>query len=189
MSYRFYFKRPFDLLFAMIAILALCPIMILIAFMIRIEDGKFVFFRQTRVGLNGRLFQVMKFRSMPVNTKNVPSAESSDLKITTIGKILRRTNLDELPQLFNILKGDMSLVGPRPAMDRQKELCELRDRLGVNKHKPGLTGLAQINSFDGMSDFEKANLDAQYCNNITFLGDIALILKTFNYLLRPPPVY
>ncbi|MEO5330765.1 MAG: sugar transferase [Magnetococcus sp. YQC-5] len=173
----------------MIAILALSPIMILIAFLIRIEDGHSVFFRQARVGLNGRLFQVIKFRSMPVNTKNVPSAEAGELKVTTIGKILRRTNLDELPQLFNILKGDMSVVGPRPALERQKDLYELRDKLGVTKHKPGLTGLAQIKSFDGMSDFEKARFDAIYCNNITFFGDMAIILRTFGYLLRPPPVY
>lgn len=187
--YRRYGKRLLDIFLSGIASLVLSPVMILVAVAILLEDGQPVLFRQRRVGHKGEPFTVLKFRSMPVNTGDIPSAQANTARITRIGAIIRRTNIDELPQLFNIFRGDMSIVGPRPALASQKELCELRERQGVLQCKPGLTGLAQINSYDGMPDTEKAAWDAQYCNHVTFLNDVRIILRTFLYLLKPPPVY
>ena len=103
--------------------------------------------------------------------------------------MIRRTNLDELPQLFNILKGDMSIVGPRPPIPSQQELTELRKANGAIACRPGLTGLAQVSSFDGMTVPQKAAFDGEYAKRISFVGDITIILRTFVYLLKPPPVY
>jgi len=187
--YHRYGKRLLDIFLSGFALLLLCPVMLLVALAILIEDGKPVLFRQQRVGHRGAPFTVLKFRSMPVNTGDVPSAQAKSIRITRVGAIIRRTNIDELPQFLNIFRGDMSIVGPRPALASQKELCELRERQGVLRCKPGLTGLAQINSYDGMPDKEKATWDAQYCAHVTFFNDVRIILRTFLYLLKPPPVY
>ena len=126
---------------------------------------------------------------MPVGTKNVSSDKLSDIKISKIGKILRRTNADELPQLFNILRGDMSIVGPRPCLLSQKELINLRIENKSINCRPGLTGLAQINSYDNMSIKKKAYYDYEYSKKMCFLLDIQIILRTFIYLISPPPKY
>jgi O-antigen biosynthesis protein WbqP len=126
---------------------------------------------------------------MPADTGDVPSDKLGELEISSFGKFIRRTNLDELPQLFNILKGDMSLVGPRPSLPSQHELFALRRRNGALVCRPGLTGLAQVNSFDGMSVEQKACFDGRYAERITLLGDISIVLRTFSYLRKPPPVY
>jgi O-antigen biosynthesis protein WbqP len=187
--YRFYFKRALDLVLAAIALLILSPLMLLTAVAIYLEDGGFPFFRQQRVGKDGQLFKLLKFRSMAVNTANVPSAQASSLTITQVGQFIRRTNIDELPQLINILRGEMSLVGPRPALPSQAELCALRDRNGATACKPGLTGLAQVNSYDNMPESEKVEWDGKYAANISCFKDISIILKTFGYLTKKPPVY
>jgi len=126
---------------------------------------------------------------MPPSTKVVASDKLGEIKITWFGRFIRRLNLDELPQLWNILKGDMSIIGPRPSLVSQKELIGLRRKNGALDCRPGLTGLAQVNSFDGMSFIVKANFDAQYAAKITFLGDLKIFLQTFLYLAKPPPVY
>jgi len=156
---------------------------------IYIEDRTPVIFKQPRVGKNGREFVLHKFRSMPTNSANIPSAKAGSLRITRVGKIIRRTNIDEIPQLYNILRGDMSVVGPRPAMTTQVELNELRRDAGVLNCKPGLTGLAQVNSYDGMPEAEKVRWDKNYAANISFTLDIYIIMKTFSYLMRRPPTY
>lgn len=184
-----YGKRLFDIFLSGFALLLLSPVMLLVALAILIEDGRPVLFRQQRVGRMGTPFTVLKFRSMPVNTGDLPSAQAKSVRITQVGTVIRRTNIDELPQLFNILRGDMSIVGPRPALASQKELYEFRQQGGALRCKPGLTGLAQINSYDNMPDKEKAGWDAQYCARVTFLTDIKIILHTFFYLLKPPPTY
>ena len=126
---------------------------------------------------------------MPVNMPNIPSNKINELNLNWVNNFIRRTNIDELPQLYNILKGDMSVVGPRPALPSQQNLIEYRKKHGVLFFRPGLTGLAQISSFDGMKDDLKALHDKEYVNFITFKNDIMIIYKTFHYLLKPPPIY
>ncbi|MDJ0712936.1 MAG: sugar transferase [Prochloraceae cyanobacterium] len=187
--YRSHFKRLSDIILAGTALLVMSPLLVLVLVAIRLQDGDPALFRQQRVGENGRSFEILKFRSMTVNTENVPSADAVSLKITPIGKFIRRTNIDELPQLINILRGEMSIVGPRPALPSQTQLCTMRDENGAKACKPGLTGLAQINSYNGMPESEKAEWDGKYAANISFLQDLLIILKTFGYLTKRPPVY
>ncbi len=163
--------------------------MLVLALIIWAGDRGPALFKQIRVGQNGKDFLVFKFRSMPVNTGDVPSAEAHKLQVTKVGKFIRRTSLDELPQLMNILKGDMSVVGFRPALRKQTFLCELRESLGVHAVKPGLTGLAQINGYDGMPEDAKPVWDGKYAQQVSFGKDISIILRTFLYVLKPPPVY
>ncbi len=157
--------------------------------MIKSFDPGPVLFKQQRVGCKGINFWFYKFRSMPVTTGDIASDQIGKVKLTWIGKVIRRTNLDELPQLLNILKGDMSVVGPRPPIPNQEELVAIRRRNGALVIRPGLTGLAQINSFDGMSVADKANFDEIYAKRITLLSDLKIIFSTFRYLLKSPPIY
>ncbi len=181
-------KRLLDVVVSLCAALLMTPLMALVALGIVLDDGGHPLFFQKRVGRNGASFTLVKFRSMPINTKDVPSAEAK-VRFTRIGGIIRRTNVDELPQLFCILRGDMSLVGPRPALAAQTELLAMRQQNGAILCKPGLTGLAQVNSYDGMPDEEKAWWDGEYANHVSFLTDIKIMLRTLTYLLKPPPVY
>lgn len=182
-------KRALDLFFIFISLVLLSPLLVLVSVLIKIFDPGPIIFKQKRIGFKGELFDFYKFRSMPVNTKDLPSHKIGSLKLTSIGKLIRRTSIDELPQLFNILKGDMSLVGPRPAIPNQKDLISLRSKNNVFSVLPGLTGLAQISSYDGMTNKSKVLFDAKYCSKISLLNDLKIILKTFTYLLKPPPVY
>lgn len=182
-------KRSMDIIFAFASTVILSPLLILVAILIKIFDPGPIVFKQKRVGKGGTIFLFYKFRSMPVSTGNLPSDQLGQIKLTWIGKAIRRTNIDELPQLFNILKGDMSIVGPRPPIPSQDKLTIIRQSNGAIFCVPGLTGLAQINSFSGMSVEEKARLDGEYANKLSFRLDVSIILKTFRYLLSPPPVY
>lgn len=187
--YRAYGKRILDIFAAGFSLLALSPFMLAIALLIVLDDGFPVIYRQDRVGKNGVVFRMLKFRSMKKNSAVFPSAMGRDLAITRVGRVIRRTNMDELPQLFNILRGDMSIVGPRPAIEMQKSLLDLRRRSGAIKAVPGLTGLAQVSSYNGMPEREKASFDAQYCETISFVNDARIVLRTVGYLSKPPPVY
>lgn len=187
--YRNCFKRIFDTLSSGVALVVLSPVFLLTALAIRREDGGPVFFRQERVGAEEKPFRIWKFRSMPVDSANVPSAGAASLKITRVGRFIRRTNIDELPQLFNILLGDMSVVGPRPCLPAQQALLEIRRSNGSLKCRPGLTGLAQIRSYDGMPEDEKAKWDGEYAASVSFIRDMRIILATFAYLMKRPPVY
>lgn len=189
MKYYPFGKRLLDLFIVATACFFLSPIFLVISFFIKLFDPGPIIFRQKRVGRDGKLFNFYKFRSMPVNTGDLPSDQVGKVQLTWIGKFIRRTNIDELPQLFNIFKGDMSIVGPRPPIASQLELIELRKTNGALALTPGLTGLAQISSFDGMSFAEKAHFDGLYAKDIRFLGDLSIILRTFLYLIKPPPVY
>ncbi len=182
-------KRAGDLFFSIISLLVLLPIFFLIAILIKIFDNGPIFFTQYRVGKGNKKFIFIKFRSLPASTPNIPSDKLGKVKISFIGRIIRRTNADELPQLINILKGDMSFVGPRPALDSQRELIDARTKNGSINCRPGLTGLAQVNSYNNMPFEEKAKFDYTYCQNISLISDISIILKTFIYLLSPPPIY
>lgn len=186
----FYFgKKLFDFTFSFFSLIVLLPVLLVIFILIKLVDPGPILFKQERIGLNGDTFVIYKFRSMPVGTKNMTSDQIGRLNLTWMGKFIRRTNIDELPQLFNILKGEMSIVGPRPALLSQKSLIEYRHQNGSFFCRPGLTGLAQISSYDGMGVFEKAKLDGKYYNSISFKSDMLIIFKTFLYILKPPPVY
>jgi Sugar transferases involved in lipopolysaccharide synthesis len=150
-----FFKRVLDITIAAASLIFFSPMMAVVAIMIKLEDGGPVLFRQRRVGKNGREFGFLKFRSMPVNAANVPSVDATKIKVTKIGKFIRRTNIDELPQLFNVLRGEMSIVGPRPAIGSQTALVSMRAGNGAENCLPGLTGLAQVNAYDGMSERKK----------------------------------
>lgn len=182
-------KRVFDVLASSAALVCLSPLMLLIAAAIRLGDRGPALFRQKRLGPGGHPFTLLKFRSMPVCTADLPSNQANGVQITPVGHLIRRTNLDELPQLVNILRGEMSVVGPRPALPSQSELTESRIFNGAVACRPGLTGLAQINSYDGMPPAQKAFWDGRYAARITFASDLRIILLTFRYLLKPPPVY
>jgi O-antigen biosynthesis protein WbqP len=187
--YSRYFKRAFDILAALLALCVLSPVMLMLALWIKLEDGGPAVFRQARMGRGMRPFTLFKFRSMPVTTPNVPSANARQLSLTKIGRFIRRTNLDELPQLFNVLRGEMSLIGPRPALPSQETLLKLRAESYVMSARPGLTGLAQVSSYDGMPETEKVEWERRYVQRITLLGDLSIVFRTFIYLLKPPPVY
>ena len=187
--YKTFFKRFIDIVASLGVLLALSWLLLITALIIKLQDGGSIFFIQKRVGRYKQTFDIMKFRSMPVNTANVSSDQIALIKITPFGKFIRRTNIDELPQLFNILKGDMSLIGPRPSLSNQTELIELRAKNGTYDCRPGLTGLAQVNAYDYMPIEEKAKFDGIYAKNITFLNDVKIVLKTLKYLTKKPPVY
>lgn len=187
--YKHFFKRFLDIFGSVSVIILLSPLYIFTAIVIYLQDfGPFIF-KQDRVGKEGVLFKFYKFRSMPIDTPNVQSSEISKLKITAFGKFIRRTSIDELPQLINILKGDMSLIGPRPPIPTQVNLIKLRTENGAIKCRPGLTGLAQVNSYDFMPEEKKAEWDGIYANSISFVNDTRIVFKTLKYLTSPPPTY
>lgn len=182
-------KRFLDLVLAGTGLIVLLPVFFVVAVLIRIFDRGPVIFRQQRVGRHGRPFRLLKFRSLPIGTGILPSDQLGAVRVTWIGRLLRRTNIDELPQLYCVLIGDMSVVGPRPSMVTQTDLIARRQASGVLEVRPGLTGLAQIRSYDGMSTAEKVAYDQKYISNITLAKDFHIIALTFGYLLRRPPVY
>lgn len=187
--YKSFFKRLIDVFLAFIVIVLLSPLLIIISLIIKFQDGGPVLFKQDRVGKNKVLFRIYKFRSMPVNTANVESHEVNKITITPFGKLIRRTNIDELPQFFNIMKGDMSLIGPRPCIPSQENLINLRYEGGAYSCLPGLTGLAQVNSYDNMPNEVKAKYDNEYANTISLMNDMKIVLNTFIYLTKEPPAY
>jgi O-antigen biosynthesis protein WbqP len=187
--YRSIFKRFLDIGLSIAALVLLGPLMLIVAVAIYLEDRGSIIFRQKRVGAGGSTFEVLKFRSMPENTGDLESARAHGLPITKVGSLIRRTNIDELPQLFNVLRGDMSLVGPRPAVPSQFGLCLLREQNGSIRCTPGLTGLAQINGYDGMPDEETAQWDGEYASTVSLVNDAKIVLRTFSYLKKKPPVY
>ncbi len=171
--------------FAFILLLILSPLFLLVAISIFLEDGFPVFFTQKRVGINYSFFNIYKFRSMKKNTPNVAThlLENPDQYLLKLGKFIRKTSLDELPNLINIVRGEMVFVGPRPALYNQDDLMEYRVATGVSKLKPGITGWAQINGRDEISIPEKVKLEQEYLNRKSILLDIEIIIKTFTNVL------
>ena len=171
--------------FALSLLILLSPIFLLVSLAILIEDGFPVFFTQKRVGVNYSFFKIYKFRSMKRNTPNVAThlLTDSDQYLLYIGKFIRKTSLDELPNLINILKGEMVFVGPRPALYNQNDLMEFRVATGVDKLKPGITGWAQINGRDELSIADKVKLEQEYMYKKSILFDIEIIIKTFTNVL------
>ncbi|MBQ3074441.1 MAG: sugar transferase [Clostridia bacterium] len=184
--YQFFFKRFFDVLLSLIGVIVFALPMVLISVAILIDDPGPVFFCQERVGKGKKGFRLFKFRSMKVDTPNVAThlLENPEQYISRVGGFLRRSSLDELPQLFNILLGQMSIVGPRPALYSQKDLLEERDRYGANDVLPGLTGWAQVNGRDELEISEKAKLDGEYVKRLSFFFDAKYFLKTIGCVFR-----
>ncbi|MDO4593818.1 MAG: sugar transferase [Tissierellia bacterium] len=185
--YQNYIKNILDRIFALIVLIILSPIYIIIALISKIIEPKGkVIFSQYRSGKDRKPFMCYKFRSM---TMDAPKNESTyELKnahnyITPFGSFLRRTSLDELPQIFNILKGDMSFVGPRPVILKETKLLDLREEKGACKVKPGITGLSQISGRDNLGPRKKAETDAIYANNVCFRNDLKIILLTIPNVL------
>lgn len=177
-----YVKRLIDVVLSLTALIVLLPFAIILVVLMKFDDPGPIFFKQKRVGIHRSFFEILKFRTMKMNTpKDCPThlLENPEQYITRLGKILRKTSLDELPQLINILKGDMSIVGPRPALWNQYDLIAERDRYGANDVVPGLTGWAQINGRDEISIEEKARFDGEYVRSMGFCFDLDIIIKTF----------
>lgn len=154
-----------------------------------LEDGSPVLHKQIRVGAGGKPFRLLKFRSMPIDSAVVPSHWAGPLMVTRVGRIIRRLNVDELPQLINVIRGDMSIVGPRPALADQTELLRLRNESGASRLRPGMTGLAQLNSYEQMPPEEKAHWDEVYAGNLSIKTDVEIVFSTWRYFLKPPPRY
>ena len=171
--------------FALILLLILSPLFLLVALFILIEDGFPVFFTQKRVGVNYSFFQIYKFRSMKKNTPNVAThlLTNPAQYLLKTGGLLRKLSLDELPNLINIMKGEMVFVGPRPALYNQDDLMALRVAAGVDKLKPGITGWAQINGRDDISIERKVELEREYLQRKSVLFDLKIIVKTFTNVL------
>ncbi|HEM5642953.1 TPA: sugar transferase [Streptococcus suis] len=175
-------KRVIDMVFSCLAIVVLSPVLLLIAIAIKLDSKGPVLFKQKRVGKNKTHFMIYKFRSMYVDApSDMPTHLLKDptAMITRVGAFLRKTSLDELPQLFNILKGEMAIVGPRPALWNQYDLIEERDKYRANDIRPGLTGWAQINGRDELEIDEKSKLDGYYVQNMSLGLDIKCFFGTF----------
>jgi O-antigen biosynthesis protein WbqP len=179
---RNFIKYTFDWIMAFIAILIFLPILILpISLLIKLTSSGPVLFKQKRIGQNKRFFYLFKFRTMTIDTPNdVPThlLKNPEQWITPLGKFLRRTSLDEVPQLFNILRGEMSIIGPRPALWNQDDLIAERDKYGVNELRPGVSGWAQINGRDTLPIPLKAKLDGEYVKRQSFWFDLYIIFRT-----------
>ena len=184
--YRHYVKRILAIVLSLVGILALGWLLILLSIAIKLDSPGPVLFRQKRVGLGKSRFYILKFRTMRIDTpRDMPThlLANPQQYITRVGRLLRKTSLDELPQLFNILVGHMAIIGPRPALWNQFDLIEERDKYGANDVRPGLTGWAQINGRDELEIDVKARLDGEYVENLSFAFDVRCFLGTIKAVL------
>jgi O-antigen biosynthesis protein WbqP len=185
--YKHFLKRLIDFILSTMSIIVLAILMLIIALIIKIDDPGPVFFIQKRVGIHKTHFGLLKFRSMKMSTPHdTPThlLENPEQYITKIGKFLRKSSLDELPQLFNILKGEMSIIGPRPALWNQYDLIDERDKYGADNVKPGLTGWAQINGRDELEISVKAKFDGEYVEKMSFAFDVKCFFGTITSVLK-----
>lgn len=180
--YRNYIKRPMDFLLSLLAIIVLSPLFLIIAILVKINLGSPVLFKQQRPGLNEKIFTMYKFRTMTDERDENGNLLPDEVRLTKFGQFLRSTSLDELPELFNILKGDMSIIGPRPLLVDYLPLYNEHQRRR-HKVRPGLSGLAQVNGRNAISWEEKFDLDVQYVDNVTFLGDWKIIFQTIKKVI------
>ena len=181
------FKRFVDIFLSIIGLVFLSPIFLILIIWIKLDSKGPIFFKQKRVGINKTHFNILKFRTMRIDTpKDTPThlLENPDEWMTKSGKFLRKTSLDELPQIINIIKGDMSIIGPRPALWNQFDLIAERDKYGANDILPGLTGLAQVSGRDELPIEVKAKLDGEYNQNISFMMDVKCFFKTITSVLK-----
>lgn len=179
--YERYIKRFLDIVISLAALIVLSPVLLIVAVLIKLDSPGPVLFAQKRFGKERTFFQIYKFRSMRTDTpKDVPTdaLKGANSFITPLGNVLRKTSLDELPQLWNILRGDMSLIGPRPALWNQEDLMALRDQHGASLIRPGLSGWAQVNGRDAIELEQKAKYDGEYAQNVSFLFDLKCLWLT-----------
>lgn len=184
--YREYGKRIEDVSIALAALVILGLPMLLVAAAIRLTSKGPALFRQKRFGKDKQLFTVYKFRTMSTKApKNMPtnSFTNADSYITPLGGVLRKLSIDELPQLLNVIKGEMSIVGPRPVIKTEKKLIDLRQKYQANSVKPGITGWAQVNGRDDLDDQRKAKMDGEYVQRLSFLTDVKIMIKTIGAVL------
>lgn len=180
-------KRCIDFVLSLVGLIILSPIFVILCIWIKLDSKGPIFFKQKRVGKNKKYFNILKFRTMYIDTpKDMPThmLSNPDQYITKAGKFLRKTSLDELPQIINILKGEMAVIGPRPALWNQDDLIAERDKYKANDIKPGLTGWAQINGRDELEIDVKAKLDGDYVKNISFLFDMKCFFGTITSVLK-----
>jgi O-antigen biosynthesis protein WbqP len=185
--YRTFIKRFIDIVLSFLGIVVLSPLFLVLIIAIKVDSRGPILFRQKRIGIHKTHFYILKFRTMYTDTpKDMPThlLANPDQYITRVGKFLRKTSLDEMPQLINILKGDMSIIGPRPALWNQYDLMEERDKYGANDVMPGLTGWAQINGRDELEISVKAKLDGEYVRKLSFVFDLRCFLGTIMSVLR-----
>ena len=185
--YQKFGKRLLDILLSGCGLVVLSPVYLILAAAIKIDDPGPILFRQKRVGIHKSHFQIMKFRTMKMDTpRDMPThlLENPEQYITRVGKILRKTSLDELPQILQIFTGDMSIIGPRPALWNQFDLIEERDKYGANDVRPGLTGWAQINGRDELPIDVKARFDGEYVENLSFAFDCKCFFGTIASVLK-----
>lgn len=181
-----FIKRTLDLTAAILSLIILAPLLIIISLLIKIDSRGPLIFKQSRVGRNNVRFTILKFRSMKVDTPDIATDDlnNPDKYLTRVGKIIRKTSLDEIPQLINILRGEMTIVGPRPALYNQYNLIKLRNVNGIDNLLPGLTGYAQIMGRDSISEKQKVNYDLYYLQHVTMLFDLKIILWTIFKVLK-----
>ena len=179
-------KRIIDVVGALCGIIVFSPIFIITSILIKLESNGSVIFKQIRVGKDSKPFYIYKFRSMKTDAPNMATNDlkNPEVYITRVGKFIRKTSIDELPQLFNILKGDMSIVGPRPVIEKERDLLQLRRESYIDKIKPGVTGWAQINGRDNLDVEEKVKYDKEYLWNRSIKFDIYIIFKTVIKVLK-----
>ncbi|MBQ7151349.1 MAG: sugar transferase [Synergistaceae bacterium] len=185
--YKNFFKRFLDIFLSALALIVLAVPMLIVAAIIKHEDSGNVFFKQKRIGIHKKFFYIYKFRSMKSSTPHdVPThmLENPERYILKCGRWIRKYSIDELPQIINILKGDMSIVGPRPALWNQDDLIAERDKYGANDIRPGLTGWAQINGRDELAIPVKAKLDGEYVKRVSFIFDCICILRTVTSVFK-----
>ena len=185
--YSKYLKRIIDFIMSLCGLIILSPVFLILCIWIKFDSKGPILFKQKRVGIHKSYFNILKFRTMYIDTpKEVPThlLSNPEQYITKVGKFLRKTSMDELPQVFNILKGDMSVIGPRPALWNQYDLIEERDKYGANDIKPGLTGWAQINGRDELEIEVKAKLDGEYVKKMSLWFDIKCFIGTIFSVLK-----
>lgn len=171
-------KRALDIVMSLVMMVILGVPMLLIALISAVTQGTPVLLRQKRYGLDGKVFEILKFRTMKNGTPNVASDHVDEAQITSWGNFLRRTSIDELPQLWNILKGDMSFIGPRPLIVEEQKAHELRTKYGVYRVRPGITGWAQVNGRDYVTLEQKTQFDVEYIEKASFMFDLKIVFKS-----------
>ena len=184
-------KRILDLFLGVLILFATLIPMVLLALLIRFTTGDAPFFTQIRFGKNGIPFKLYKFRSMSAKAPILSNQDFNNLEsyLTPIGRFIRNTSIDELPQLVNIIKGEMSFIGPRPLAETDKNVVEMRKKLGADSVLPGITGYAQVNGRNNISDQEKAEFDFEYSQSLSFSMDMRIVIKTLFKVLKQEDVY